>query len=97
MTALDPTASTTRSKSRPPRTWATSWVWKLIQNLRLRAQRYNESVALAQRYAEQGRALIISPDDTCGVDTLKKDRQSLHRLYQKGYGDAAAIEKFINS
>ena len=70
---------------------------KSAQNLRLRAQRYNESVALAQRYAEQGRALIISPDDTCGVDTLKKDRQSLHRLYQKGYGDAAAIEKFINS
>ncbi len=56
-----------------------------------RAQRYNESVALAQEYARQGKVLIIAPDDTCGVDTLKKDKKSLQRLYDKGYSDGKKI------
>lgn len=61
-----------------------------------RAQLYNESVALAQYYVRQGKALIIAPDDTCGVDTLKKDRSALHRLYEKGYADGARIASFLN-
>lgn len=60
-----------------------------------RAVRYNESVALAQEYAKQGKVLIVAPDDTCGIDTLKKDKESLHRLYEKGYGDAARITSFL--
>ena len=65
------------------------------EKLRQRAVRYNESVALAQEYAKQGKVLIVAPDDTCGVDTLKKDKESLHRLYEKGYGDAARITSFL--
>ena len=60
-----------------------------------RAQRYNESVALAQDYARQGKAVIVSPDDTCGVDTLKKDKESLHRLYEKGYKDGRKIRDYL--
>ena len=60
-----------------------------------RAQHYSESVALSQEYAKHGKALIISPDDTCGVDTLKKDKSSLKRLYEKGYGDGARITSFL--
>ena len=60
-----------------------------------RAQRYNESVALAQDYARQGKALIVAPDDTCGVDTLKKDKESLHRLYEKGYRDGKKITDYL--
>ena len=60
-----------------------------------RAQRYNESVALAQDYARQGKAVIVSPDDTCGVDTLKKDKESLHRLYEKGYKDGKKITDYL--
>lgn len=60
-----------------------------------RAQRYNESVALAQEYARQGKALILSPDDTCGVSTLKKSKDSLQRLYEKGYGDGEKIAHFL--
>ena len=62
-----------------------------------RAQRYNESVALAQKYAKQGKVLIISPDDTCGVDTLKKDKESLQRLYKKGYSDGKKIKDYLNA
>lgn len=60
-----------------------------------RAQRYNEGVSCAQRYAKQGKALILSPDDTCGVSTLKKDKASLQRLYEKGYADGTKISDFL--
>lgn len=60
-----------------------------------RARRYNEGVAVAQEYARQGRVLIVAPDDTCGVDTLTKDRQSLQRLYEKGYADGQKIKDFL--
>lgn len=62
-----------------------------------RAQRYNEGVALAQEYAGQGKVLIISPDDTCGVDTLKKDKEALQRLYDKGYSDGKKITDYLST
>lgn len=60
-----------------------------------RAQRYNGEVALAQKYAKQGRVLIVAPDDTCGVDTLKRDKPALHRLYEKGYADGRRIKDYL--
>ena len=67
------------------------------QRLCQRAQRYNEGVARAQEYAKQGRVLIVSPDDTCGVDTLKRNKESLQRLYRKGYHDAKKIKAFVQN
>lgn len=61
-----------------------------------RAQRYNGEVALAQAYAKQGRVRIIAPDDTCGVDTLKRDKASLHSLYEKGYADGRKIADYLS-
>lgn len=60
-----------------------------------RAQKYNESVALAKEYAGQGKVLIVAPDDTCGVDTLKKDKESMQRLFEKGYGDGEKILDYL--
>ena len=65
------------------------------RKLRTRVKRYNEGVALAKRYQAEGRALIIAPDDTCGVDTLTRDRAALMRFYHKGYRDAQAILAFL--
>lgn len=65
------------------------------EKLLRRAKLYNESVVLAQGYAGQGKALIVAPDDTCGVDTLKKDKVSLDRLYEKGYRDGQKISRFL--
>lgn len=61
-----------------------------------RAEQYNKSVALAQEYAKQGKMLIIAPNDTCGVDTLKKDKKALQRLYEKGYRDGEKITDFLH-
>lgn len=65
------------------------------EQLRNRAQRYNNGVALAKLYEAEGRLCIIAPDDTCGVDTLTKDREASARLYEKGYADGAKIPAFL--
>ena len=67
------------------------------ESLCRRARRYNEEVTRAREYARQGRVLIVSPDDTCGVDTLRRNKQSLHLLYRKGYRDAEKIKAFIRN
>lgn len=66
------------------------------EKLRNRAHLYNESVSLVQKYAKQGTALIIAPDDTCGVSTLKRDKSSLKRLYEKEYNDGQKIITYLN-
>ncbi len=62
------------------------------KKLRERAALYNDSLELAKRYAEEGKVIIIAPDDTCGVDTLTKDPEKLDKLYRKGYEAAKAVD-----
>lgn len=61
----------------------------------LRAQRYNDAVAAAKRYQAQGRLLILSPADTFGVDTLKRDRNALERLYRAGEKDGETLLRWL--
>lgn len=56
---------------------------------------YDRLVDKAIELEKEGRVLIVSPDDTCGVDTLTKDREKLHLLYEKGYKDAEKIKEFL--
>ena len=68
---------------------------KAADCLLLRFRRYNDGVALAKKYARQGRALIVAPDDCGGMKTLTKDRDQLDRMYRKGYEGAAALPDFL--
>lgn len=70
---------------------------KAAEALCRRAERYNEGVALAKQLEAEGRALIVAPDDTCGVSTLTRDKDALDALYAKGYDDGAAIKEFLAS
>ena len=56
---------------------------------------YDRLVDKAIELEKEGRVLIVSPDDTCGVDTLTKDKDKLHMLYEKGYKDAEKIKEFL--
>lgn len=68
---------------------------KAARRLEGRADRYNFGVELARELEKDGLALIVAPDDTCGVDTLVRDKDALMRLYRKGYDDGAAIRPFL--
>ena len=70
---------------------------KAAEKLCQRANRYNEGVALAQEYAKQGKALIVAPDDTCGVSTLSRNPADMQRLYEKGYADGQKIIRFMTA
>ncbi len=60
-----------------------------------RARKYNEGVALARRYAAEGKLLMIAPDDTCGVHTLCRDAAAMKKLYAKGFADAEKLTPFL--
>lgn len=65
------------------------------KNLCLRAEKYNRGVELAKEYEKQGKALILSPSDTCGVTTLSRKKEAMLALYKKGMEDAERIEAFL--
>ena len=65
------------------------------EKLEQRAEKYNEGVAEACRMAEEGKVLIVAPDNTCGVSTLSRDADALRRLYEKGYRGAEFVLHFI--
>ena len=65
------------------------------RGIHLRAKRYNEGVAFAKALEAEGRALIVAPDDTCGIDTLRRDAEDMKRLYEKGLREAEKIERFL--
>lgn len=60
-----------------------------------RAENYNEAVEFTKELEKEGRALIIAPDDTCGVDTLTRDKSCMDRLYQKGRIDGEKVKPFL--
>ena len=65
------------------------------EKLKHRAEVYNASIKLAQKYEKEGKLLIIAPDDTCGVSTLSRNQDDLIALYYKGYKDGKKIEAFL--
>lgn len=62
-----------------------------------RYRTYNDEVALAKEYEKDGRALIIAPDDLCGLNTLSKTYEGLERMYRKGYAAAGVIADYLAS
>ena len=60
-----------------------------------RAIIYNTELWLAKKYEEQGKVLIVAPDDIGGMKTLKRDKDAIDLLYRKGFADAEAIRKFV--
>lgn len=68
---------------------------KAAEQLLLRYRKYNRGVDLAKVYEKEGKALIVAPDSIKGMSTLTKDKDSMERLYRKGYADAAAIPEFL--
>ncbi len=65
------------------------------EGLELRAERYNAGVKLAEQFESEGKALIIAPDDLCGMSTLTRDKSALQKFYDKGLADGEKILSFL--
>ena len=61
------------------------------KGLAARAGRYNAAVRRALKLEQAGTACVIAPNSTEGMATLTKDKESLEKMYQKGWQDAAKL------
>lgn len=60
------------------------------------AEKYTSALTYALELQEEGRVLVIAPDDIFGMKTLTKDIEKLSALYDKGYQDAEKIKNYLN-
>lgn len=60
-----------------------------------RAEMFNRGVKLAETYESRGKVLIIAPDDTCGIDTIRHDADAMEKLYLKGRSDGKLISDYL--
>ena len=65
------------------------------EKLRNRSQLYNDSIQKAKEYEKQGKVLIVAPENTCGMDTLTRDRDKMKRFYVMGREDGKKIRSFL--
>lgn len=65
------------------------------QRIRMRHKKYNEGVAYALKLQEEGRALVVAPDDISGLSTLTRDKKKLAQMYEKGVEDAGRVLDFL--
>lgn len=70
---------------------------KAAERIRTRSERYNAGVARAIRLQEEGRAIIVAPDNIDGLSTLTRDRKKLMELYEKGKKDAQKVLDFLRA
>ena len=56
---------------------------------------YYRQLGEALKLQDEGRALILAPDDIMGLGTLSRDRTRLEALYEKGFRDAEKALPFL--
>ncbi len=64
-------------------------------SLEISNERYCHSLKKALAAQDEGRCLIVAPDDIGDMGTLSKDKDALDALYKKGYADAEKIVGFL--
>lgn len=70
---------------------------KAAEQLALRYKKYNDSVALAKEYEAKGKLLLLAPDSIGNLTTLKRTKEELDLLYQKGLQDGKKVKDFLAS
>lgn len=66
------------------------------RGLALRAERYNKTVRQALKLEQAGRCCVLAPDSTEGMATLTKDKESLEKMYRKGWQDVGKLIRWYS-
>ena len=56
---------------------------------------YNSQLKALWKLEEEGKVLIIAPDSTEGIDTMKHSNEGIMKLYEQGYEKASMIASFL--
>lgn len=57
--------------------------------------KYNAGVEGALKLQEEGKVLVVAPEECFGINTITRELDGLNRLYQLGYKDGRKIEEFL--
>lgn len=68
---------------------------KAAERLASRADEYNSKVDYIKKLQEEGKVLILSPDNIYGLDTLTKNKEAMLKLYNDGKKLAEKIPEWI--
>ncbi len=63
--------------------------------IKVRCDVYNQQLKHALALEEEGKIVIVAPDDISNLKTLTKDITTLNRMYRKGYTDALIIKDYL--
>ncbi len=65
--------------------------------IKVRCDVYNEQLKYALKLEEEGKLIIVAPDDISNLKTLSKDVTVLNRMYRKGYTDALRVKEYLKN
>lgn len=65
--------------------------------IKKRCDVYNRQLKEALKLEDEGKVIIIAPDDISNLKTLTKDITVLNRMYRKGYTDAIKVKEFLGN
>lgn len=74
------------------------WLRKYPQIVRAIGKRhvkYNAALEELKRMEQNGRVLIVAPEDISGMKTLTRDLPTINRLYEDGYADGKRVADFL--
>lgn len=69
-------------------------IWRALG---VRHEKYNAEMHELRNMQKEGRALIVSPSELFGIDTIKRTHEGFVALHDEGYVDAQAIDEFLSS
>ena len=64
--------------------------------LAARADTYNRELRAMRELEKEGKILILAPESTEGIDTMKYTDEGIMKLYESGYRQASMIDGFLN-
>lgn len=70
---------------------------KVLDNILIMHNMYNNGIEELLELERQGKVLVVDPAECFGIDTIKRDKDGMKRLYELGYSDGKKIEEFVNA
>lgn len=70
---------------------------KILNNILVMHNFYNNGISELLELEKEGNVLVVDPEYCFGVDTIKRDKEGMEKLYQLGYRDGKKIEDFVNA
>lgn len=67
----------------------------ILEKIAERPEIYNNKLHLVNKYADEGKVILISPDSDKGLNMMTRDKDKLDPYYKKGYCDAERIIELI--